>query len=121
MKILTLLLTAASLLGTTAGFSIQNEQASVSSFLDHVIDGKYYVTPGTVYVAPEGIYLNLEGEFISVSSLGVDENGVYVLASDLLIEKAPRGMWECYRCHKYNWNYRDTCTACGLGRGRIDD
>jgi hypothetical protein len=43
-------------------------------------NNRLYVQPGSVYVAPNGIFLNIDGEFYGVTSLEVDENGIYIPA-----------------------------------------
>ncbi len=37
-----------------------------------------YIEPGSIYVASNGIFLNIDGEFYGVTSLEVDEKGVYI-------------------------------------------
>lgn len=39
---------------------------------------RLYVEPGSIYVAPNGIFLIIEGELYGVTSIEVDESGVYV-------------------------------------------
>ncbi len=39
---------------------------------------KLYVQPGSIYVASNGIFLNIDDEFYGVTSVEVDEKGVYI-------------------------------------------
>jgi|GEM_PF-4499596 len=41
---------------------------------------RLYIEPGSIYVASNGIFLNIDGEFYGITSIEVDENGVYIAA-----------------------------------------
>ena len=60
-----------------------------------MLNDKFYVAPGSVYVAPDAIYINLNGNFISVDSIAVDSNGVYIPTYE-------SRMISCLRCGKYH-------------------
>lgn len=52
---------------------------SVVGFASHSAEGEnLYVEPGSIYVAPNGIFLNIEGELYGVTSVNIDEDGIYI-------------------------------------------
>ena len=81
------------------------------NLLREKIDNKFYIEPGTVYVSPKEILLNLSGNLVPIKNLFSDNEGIFVLAEEILSVQAREGIWTCYWCEEQN-NGGNFCKLC---------
>lgn len=49
-----------------------------TGFANCADEDKLYVEPSSIYIAPNGIFLNIDSELYGITSLEVDEKGIFI-------------------------------------------